>query len=201
MRHLFLAAALLATPLHAEEIPGTQFSTGFWAGSAQTDDKGGFSHCTLSIGYTNGETLWMGLYRNDTLAVLLTAPNVRFQTGQTFDAWLMTEIGLPTKGKAEAWDEAFAGMTLEGINPSIEFLTQGKYLRLLGIGIDDSYDINGITEALALAKACVDTQMRGAAPPPPKVPNLKPKPPAGAAGGIGTKPPKGLGTPAPKPSP
>jgi hypothetical protein len=203
MRHLFVAATLLATPLFADEIPGTTYTTGFWTGAAQTDDRGGFSHCTLSIGYTNGETLWLGLYRNDSLSVLLTSPNVRFTPGETFDAWMMTEIGLPTKGVAEAWDEGFAGMTLTGIQPSIDFLVQGRYLRILGIGIDDSYDIQGIAEGLALAKACVDTQMRGAAPPPPKVPDLKPKPAPGAGGGLGTRPgkPPGLGTPAPKPAP
>lgn len=203
MRHLLLAAALLATPVTAEEIPGTDYTSGFWTGSAQTDDKGAFSHCTLSIGYTNGETLWIGLYRNDSVSVLLNSPAVRFTPGQTFDAWLMTDIGLPTKGVAEAWDEGFAGMTMTGIKPSIEFLVQGRYLRLLGIGIDDSYDVQGIAEGLALAKACVDTQMRGAAPPPPKVPDLKPKPAPGAGGGLGIRPRTGsaLGTPAPKPAP
>ena len=193
----------MATPALSGEIPGTQYTSGFWTGAAQTDDTGTFSHCTLSIGYTNGETLWMGLYRNDTLAVLLNSPTVRFTPGKTFDAWLMADVGLPTKGLAEAWDEGFAGMTLTGIQPSVEFLTQGRYLRLLGIGIDDSYDVQGIAEGLALAGACVDAQMRGAAPPPPKVPNLKPKPAPGAGGGLGTKPRTGsaLGTPAPKPSP
>ena len=204
MRHLVLAAALFAaTPAVSGEIPGTAFSTGFWAGSAQTDDQGSFSHCQVSIGYTNGETLWLGLYSNDTLAVLLSSPKVRFKPDQTFDVWLMTEIGMPTKGVGLAWDEGFAGITLTGIQPSIEFLTQGRYLRMLGIGIDDSYDVQGMNEALDLAKTCVETQTKGAAaPPPPKVPNLTPKPAPGNGTGLGTRPGKGtgLGTPAPKPA-
>ncbi len=228
MRALALATALSVAPLAAvlaETIPGTQFASGYWEGAAQTDDSGAFSHCDVSVGFTNGETLWMGLYANDTLAVLLSHPDVRFTTGQTFDSWLMLEVGLPTRGISEAWDEAFAGMTLEGIDASIDFLTQGQWLRLLGIGIDDSYDVSGITEALALARTCharnsgknpfavaeprpLDPVAEpvpepalepapGAVPPMPKVPDLTPKP----GGGLGTRPGGALGTPAPKPAP
>jgi len=138
----------------AQEIPGTAFSTGYWTGAAQTDGRGVFTHCSVSVGYANGEVLWMGLYTDDTLAVLLSHPNVRFQPGQTFDSWLMLEYGLPTRGVSEAWDETYAGMTLEGIDASIAFLTQGVWLRMLGIGIDEAYDVSGITEALELARVC-----------------------------------------------
>ena len=210
MRAFALAMALSAAslaPAFAEEIPGTEFSSGFWEGAAQTDSSGAFSHCDVSVGYTNGETLWMGLYANDTLSVLLSHPDVRFRTGQTFDSWLMLEVGLPTRGVSEAWDEAFAGLTLEGIDASIDFLTQGRWLRLLGIGIDDSYDVSGITEALALAREChaKQTGSRPAlAPEMPKVPDIL-KPRTGTAvdggGGLGARPGGALGTPAPKPSP
>lgn len=215
MRAIAKATALVLAPLtlsltaaNAEEVPGTQFTSGFWEGAAQTDDTGAFTHCDVSVGYTNGETLWMGLYSNDTLAVLLSHPDVRFRPGQTFDSWLMLEVGLPTRGVSEAWDEAFAGLTLEGIDPSIDFLTQGQWLRLLGIGIDDSYDVTGITEALTLARDCHARQTGGTTagkappPPPPKVPDLKPKTgTAGGGGGLGTRPGGALGMPAPKPTP
>ena len=229
MRLLALAAALVLSQsiaAAAQEIPGSQFSAGYWTGAAQTDNTGAFSHCSLSVSYTNGEVLWMGLYNNDTLAVLLSHPNVRYRTGQTFDSWLMLEVGLPTRGVSEAWDEAFAGMTLEGIDASIGFLTQGTWLRLLGIGIDEAYDVTGIAEALNLARVCharysgrnpfavaepkpidpvaqpapepvPEPEPPGTPPPMPKVPDLTPKP----GGGLGTRPGGALGTPAPKPSP
>jgi len=213
MRSLALAITLaLSTlsPAQAEEIQGTAFEAGYWIGAGHTDNRGAFSHCAVSVGFTSGETLWMGLYPNDTLAVLLTHPNVRFRTGQTFDSWLMLETGLPTRGVSEAWDEAFAGITLNGIDASINFLTQGQWLRLLGIGIDEAYDVTGITDALALARDCharhasgtIPGQDLGQAPPLPKVPDLKPKTGGiGAGGGLGTRPGGALGTPAPKPAP
>jgi hypothetical protein len=214
---LTLAAALSLAPLApalAETVPGSEFKIGNWEGSAQTDPTGAFSHCTVSVGYTTDQLLWLGLYANDTLAVLLSDPNVRFRPGETFDSWLVLEVDLPIKGVSEAWDESFAGLTLEGIDASIAFLAQGQSLRLLGIGIDNPLDITGISEALALARDCHAQQTGGTAPakapPPPKVPDLKPK--TGSAGGLGTggglgggglgtRPGGALGTPAPKPAP
>ncbi|WP_136645347.1 hypothetical protein [Tabrizicola sp. YIM 78059] len=135
MRMLALAVILaLSTvpPANADEIPGSQFSAGSWNGSGHTDDRGAFSYCWVAVEFTRGETLWMGLYADDTLAVLLSHPDVRFAPGQTFDSWLMPETGLPTRGLSEAWDGSFAGMTPQGIDASIDFLTQGQWLRLLG---------------------------------------------------------------------
>ncbi|TAG32008.1 MAG: hypothetical protein EAZ40_00015 [Rhodobacterales bacterium] len=210
MRALALVTAFCLSalaPAHADEIPGTQFKTGFWEGAANTNPDGSFSHCDVSVGFSGGATLWMALYSNDTLSVLLSHPDVRFRTGDTFDSWLMLETGLPTRGTSEAWDDAFAGMTLEGIDASISFLTQGTSLRLLGIGIDEAFDVSGITEALGLAKDCHAAQITGttggagAAGTVPKVPDIL-KPRTGTAGGgLGTRPGGTLGTPAPKPQP
>jgi hypothetical protein len=152
-------AALLATaavpPALADQIPGSQFQTGYWSGAAYTDNMtGGFLYCDVSVAYTNGEVLWLALYNNDMLAVLLSHPQVRYRPGETFDAWLMLETGLPIRQVAEAWDEGYAGMTLAGIDASIEFFSYGQWLRLLGIGIDEAYDVTGITDALGMARAC-----------------------------------------------
>jgi hypothetical protein len=81
---------------------------------------------------------------------------VRYNPGETFDSWLMLETGLPARGVSEAWDASYAGMTLEGIDASIEFLSGGQWLRLLGIGIDGAYDVTGIGAALQLARVCYD---------------------------------------------
>jgi hypothetical protein len=157
MRLLALAGLFaLSAPFHAlaDAIPGTEYASGYWAGAAYSDDTGAFYYCDLSVSYTNGEVLWLGLYNNDTLAVLLSHPEVGFQPGDTFDSWLMLETGAPIHQMADAWDESFAGMTLQGIDASIDFLTTGQWLRQVGFGIDDAYDVTGIGEALGMAKAC-----------------------------------------------
>ena len=200
----FAAALLTASAAFAQDIPGSEFTSGYWSGAAQNGPTGEFLLCHVSTGYTNGETLWISLYNDDILAVLLANPGVSFTTGRSFPAQLMTEVGLPTIGTAEAVDQDYAGMSMTGIDSSIEFLTQGSYLRMLGIGIDQSFDIRGIGAALSLARACVEARITGGAtaaalPDIPKMPDLPkalPKPGTGSAGG---KP--GLGTPAPKPAP
>lgn len=214
MRSLALAApvlfAMALTPALAEEIPGSQFSSGFWAGAANTEDSGGFAYCSLSVSFTTGETLWFGLYPNDTISILLSSPEVKFKPCEQFDILMMLETGVPWEGKGEAWDDSFAGITFQEIETTTSFLTSGQWLRLLGIGIDQAYDITGLPEAMALTKDCLAKNSGknpfGTAPaktpPPPKVPDLKPKTGGvGAGGGLGTRPGGALGTPAPKPQP
>ena len=217
-----LAAALVVTALaspalaQVAEIPGSQFEAGNWIGGAYTDSSGAFSYCYTSVGYQNGQNLWVGLYPNDTLSILLSQPDVKFQPGQKFELWVMMETGLPAIGNGEAWDEAYAGITYNGIGATVDFLNSGRYLRMLGMGIDDGFDIDGIGPALVQAQDCLARhsgaggagggKVLGSTPgtkEPPKVPDLtRPKTSGiGAGGGLGTRPGGALGTPAPKPQP
>lgn len=218
MRLLVLAASLALFPpiaALADEIPGSQFESGNWAGAGHTDDRGAFSHCAVSVGYVNGQTVWLGFYPNDTVSILFSQPEVRFRPGQKFELWVMMETGLPNIGDGEAWDESFAGITYDGVQATVDFLNGGRYLRMLGMGIDDGFDIDGIGPALALAQDCLASKGNsgdggkvlgsdpGAAKLPPKVPDLsKPKTSGiGSGGGLGSRPGGALGTPAPKPQP
>jgi hypothetical protein len=211
-------AAVVATatfaPAHAQvrEIPGTGFEAGNWIGGAYTDASGKFSYCYATVSYMNGQTLWLGLYPNDTLSILLSQPDVRFKPGQTFDLWVMMETGLPMIGKGEAWDETYGGITYTGIEATVDFLNSGRYLRMLGMGIDDGFDVDGIGPALVQAQDCLARQgaaagrLPGGEPAvksPPAVPGLtKPRTSGiGAEGGASPRPGGALGTPVPKPQP
>lgn len=221
MRLPTLAAVLAAStftfvfaPAFAEvrEIPGTEFEAGNWIGGAYADADGKFSYCYATVSYMNGQTLWLGLYPNDTLSILLSQPNVKFKPGQTFELWVMMETGLPMIGKGEAWDESYGGITYTGIAATADFLTSGRYLRMLGMGIDDGFDVDGIGPALVQAKDCLARQggAGGKAPeaaPPVKAAPEMPDPSRprtsgiGSDGGLGTRPGGALGTPVPKPQP
>ncbi len=217
MRLLALAATALITsglsPALAEEIPGTTFSSGYWEGSANTDDQGQFAYCDVDVGYTDDRVLWFVLYPDDSMWILMSKPEVRFQSGQTFDVWLMMEAGVPASLKGESWNDTYAGVYLQGIDDTIGFIGDNKWMRMMGIGIDDGFDVTGATEALAMAKTCVEqnsgTNPFGtkqpsttSPPPPPKVPDLKPRNNGlGSGGGLGTRPGGALGTPAPVPQP
>ncbi len=189
-----LLASLLASPVLAADIPGTGYASGNWSGAAETGSDGRFLDCYISVGYVNGEQLWVGLYGDDSLTVFLSQPGTSFAPGRTYPASLMTETGLPIHGNAFAIDQNFIAFTLDGIDPSVDYLTQGVYLRLLGVGIDQSFDVRGMGGALAQARACLALQTRGAgpvtaaaapaSPAPAAVPATAPdKPALGAAGG------------------
>ncbi len=217
MRPIAVAAAfaLLLSPAHAQvaEIPGSEFEAGNWLGGAYTDDRGDFSYCYTTVSYQNGQTLWIGIYPNDTLSILLSQPDIKFQPGQKFELWVMMETGVPTIGNGEAWDADYGGITYDGIAASVDFLNSGRYLRMLGMGIDDGFDVDGIGPALVQTQDCLARQsgagggkVLGSAPgtkAPPKVPDLsRPKTSGvGSGGGLGARTGGALGTPAPKPQP
>ena len=224
MRQFTIAAALAsalasALPAAAEEIPGSKFKSGFWEGAAYTDDTGAFMECSTWVGYQNGQTLWVRLLPNDTVSIYLNQPDVTFKPGDTFELWVMMETGLPAIGTGDVWNESYAGITYNGIQPTVDFLNSGRYLRMLGMGIDEGFDVDGIAPALAMAQDCLAQRggigvggkvldaapgaVPGAPKAPPKVPDLsKPKTSgAGADGGVVTRPGGKLGTPAPKPQP
>jgi hypothetical protein len=187
--------ALLAAPTLAADIPGTEFASGNWFGAAETRTDGSFLDCYVSVGYVNGEQLWIGLYDDDSLTVFLAQPGTGFVPGRSFQASLMTEMGYPIHGEAYAVDDTFVAFTLAGLDQSLDFLTQGAYLRLLGVGIDQSFDVRGMGGALAQARACLVTHggsgaMSAAATTPAPAPATDPapapaesKPVLGASGG------------------
>lgn len=153
--------ALTASPALAGDIPGTEFASGNWVGAAETGSDGRFLDCYISVGYVNGEQLWVGLYGDDSLTVFLSQPGTAFAPGKTYQASLMTEVGYPIHGQAFAVDQNFIAFTIAGLNDGLDFLSQGTYLRLLGVGVDQSFDVRGMGGALAQANACLAVNGRG----------------------------------------
>jgi hypothetical protein len=150
-----LALACLPLPALAEDIPGSEFASGYWNGRAWADDAGNLVDCYVSTSYTSGEVLTLSLTPDDLLTIYLSAEGTRFVPGDAYNALLMTEVGYPVAGQTFSPNEAYVGFSLAGIDASIDYLTQGSYLRLYGVGIDQAFDVRGIGGALALARACL----------------------------------------------
>lgn len=158
------ALAALAGPsmpaAHAGDLEGSDFASGNWAGRAWLDDDDGtLVDCYVSVSYANGEALTLSLTPDDGITVYLSVPGVTFTPGQAYSASLMTEVGLPVHGTAFSPNRNYIGFSLRGIDASTDFLTQGAYLRLMGVGADQSFDVRGMGGALAQARACLVTQM------------------------------------------
>lgn len=157
-----LALSLTALPAIADDVPGTEFVSGNWTGRAWAEN-GTFIDCYFGVSYTGGEALTVSLRPDDSLTVYLSAPNLTFDPSRTYQASLMTEVGYPITGTAFAPNPNYIGFTIPGVDDAIDYLTQGSYLRLFGVGIDQSLDVRGMGGALAQARACLTTQKGGAA--------------------------------------
>ena len=155
---------LAAAPALAEDIQGSGFTSGNWSGAAWADEAGRFVDCYFGVSYTSGEALSISLAPDDTLTVYMTGPGAQFQPGKVYNAHLMTEVGWPITGQAFGSNEAYVGFTIAGIDDAIDYLTQGSYLRLLGVGIDQSFDTRGLGGALVQAKSCINTHAGGQKP-------------------------------------
>jgi hypothetical protein len=156
------AFGLAAAPALAEDIPGTDFASGNWAGRAW-GENGAFVDCYVSANFSNGEVMTVSFTADDTLTVYLSAPEMKFDPSKSYDATMMTEVGFPITGQAFAPNADYIGFSLAGVDPAIDYLTQGAYLRLLGVGIDQSFDVRGLGGALAQGRACLMAQKGGAA--------------------------------------
>ncbi len=155
---------LAAAPALAEDIQGSGFTSGNWSGAAWADEAGKFVDCYFGVSYTSGEALSISLAPDDTLTVYMTGPGAQFQPGKVYNAHLMTEVGWPITGQAFGSNETYVGFTIAGIDDAIDYLTQGSYLRLLGVGIDQSFDTRGLGGALVQAKSCMTTHAGGQKP-------------------------------------
>lgn len=155
-----VALGLAAQPTLAADIPGSDFASGNWVGRAW-EDKGKFVDCYVSASFSNGEVLTVSFTADDALTVYLSAPEMKFDPSKTYDAYLMTEVGYPIVGQAFAPNADYIGFSIAGVDPAIDYLTQGAYLRLLGVGIDQSFDVRGLGGALAQGRACLMAQKGG----------------------------------------
>ena len=184
MRCLAISATLIAfaastsTATLAEVISGTAFSSGNWEGAAETDANGAFSNCYATVGFVSGETLWFSLYPNNTLTLYASSPSVPRTPGQEMETQVMVETVFPWTGVATAVDQSYVALDFANLDEATDFLTQGSYLRMIGVGMDQAFEVRGLGGALAQARGCLAKQqataMAGGNPAPAAPAGLKP---------------------------
>ena len=155
---LALLTVILAAPAAAQDIPGTEFEFGLWRGAAQVDAQGNFSHCYATIVFGAGDQLWINVSNLERVDVIFSLVNQSYKPDQTFDAFLMMESGAPSVGTAYALGEKLVSFTLAPVDQAHEFLSQGNWLRLMGVGNDQAYDVRGLGGVLGQIRACREAQ-------------------------------------------
>jgi hypothetical protein len=158
MRAGIIGLMLLAAGPVAADVQGSSYSFGLWAGGAATDAAGAFSHCYATLSYTKGEQIWVNVVPDDRLELVFTFPGVTFTKGEELDATLMMESGSPTPGKAMALDDRNVVFVMTPLNDAHAFLSQGRWLRILGLGQDEAFDVTGLGGVIGLVRQCHETQ-------------------------------------------
>lgn len=151
---LALLVSLFAAPVAAQDIPGTAFSFGLWNGAAQVDATGAFSHCYATLVFGGGDQLWVNVSKRDQVEIIFSFVNQTYTEGQEYDAYLMMETGLPTPGKAFALGEKLINFNLSPVEDAHLYLSQGSWLRLMGVGNDQAYEVRGIGGVVGKLRTC-----------------------------------------------
>lgn len=153
-----LLTTLFAAPAAAQDIPDTGFDFGLWRGAAHGDATGAFTHCYATLAFASGDQIWINVTPLDRVDVIFRFAGRGFAKDETFEASLMLESGTPTYGTAHAIDAEHVSFSLIPISDAHVFLAHGSFLRLLGVGRDETYEVRGLGGALGLARTCLADQ-------------------------------------------
>jgi hypothetical protein len=156
---LALLTALVATPTVAEDVAGTEITFGLWRGAAQSDAAGSFSHCYATLTFGGGDQLWVNVSRLERVEIIFSFVKQAYREGDSFDASLMMESGLPTHGKAFGMGGNLVNFNLTPVHDAHAFLSQGSWLRLMGVGNDEAYEVRGLGGVLGLLRDCAEKQV------------------------------------------
>lgn len=186
MKHVCaaLVAAFSAGAAVAGDIAGSNFTVGTWNGAAYANDQSGqFSHCYVFTSYTNGDAITFTAAPDDTISVFLESPSMTYAGGEKFDGIIVLDVGLPTYTTINVMGPKYVGATFSDVANSSAWFKQARTLRMLGIGKDDAYIVEGIQPALDALLQCVGgyqarapQQGGGAAPGGSRLPPPLPRP-------------------------
>ena len=154
MRALAIGLAFLAAGPCLADVPGSGYSFSLWTGGAATDPAGSFTHCYATLSYTQGEQIWVNVMGPDRLELVFSFPGVTFTKGQELDASLMMDSGGPTTGKAMALDDRHVAFAMSPIGEAHLFLSQGRWLRILGLGHDAALEVPALGSVIGMVRQC-----------------------------------------------
>lgn len=163
-----VAAFSMAAAVHAEQIPGSEFSYANWAGAAWTFvGTGNFSHCAVSASYMTGDVLHFSVNAGGTVGVGVWSTAMRLTVGQSFPVTLQVDGRAPFYGTASAATEEFAVLNIPDFDAAMAAFQKGQMLRIESPVGQAFYDLTGTFRALAAAKECaLDNMMYNGGVPP-----------------------------------
>jgi hypothetical protein len=150
----FLAAVLPCLSA-AQDIPGSYFSHGNWAGGAYLDSQtGAFSHCAVSASYLSGDMLIFSMSRDGVIGVGVASPALNLQPGVSFPVSIVVDRRRPYYGSAVALNSNHASVYIEELDAALDAFRRGFTLTVEGVSMRGQYDLTGTFHALERMTRC-----------------------------------------------
>jgi hypothetical protein len=149
---------ILAPDLNAGKM--YEFKIGDWTGKAYRDDiTERFTHCSVSVSYTNGMTLALGIIRNYNLVLVLAKPG----WGLGRDHIYLVHLNVDEKLLGQFPGTSGSGVALRitlGRDKRIYETLRGGHVLAVKAGQESfSFKMNGTAKALNRVKQCVDAEL------------------------------------------
>jgi hypothetical protein len=139
----------------AQDIPGSYFSYGNWAGGAYLDSQtGAFSHCAVSASYLSGDMLIFSMSRDGVIGVGVASPALDLQPGVSFPVSIVVDRRRPYYGTAVALSSGSAAVYIEELDAALDAFRRGFTLTVEGVSMRGQYDLTGTFHALERMTRC-----------------------------------------------
>lgn len=151
--------ALLFTPLllaavAAAEAPDS-FTSGVWQGSANYDDEGYFSDCTMTAQAEPDVLLGFVISKDFDWGLVLADESRVFDLGARKAVLLLVDGRDPIAAVAKVVDVHGILIPLENSDEVVEAMREGKVLRITTDEKEFSFELTGTRDAIAALAECV----------------------------------------------
>lgn len=158
MRAMSLRAVLF-TPLllaaaAAADVPDN-FTSGVWQGSANYDDEGYFSDCTMTAEAEAGVLLGFVISEAFNWGLVIADESRIFDVGTRKAVLLLVDGRDPIAAMAKVVDVHGILIPLENSDEVVEAMRDGKVLRIATDDKEFSFELAGTREAIAALAQCV----------------------------------------------
>jgi hypothetical protein len=164
---ILLSAFAIAAPIPAaaDELPGSRFASGHWAGAAY-DKNRAFSHCAMSAGYRSGISMLFSVSENWTWRVGWMHKDWKLPVGQNIPITYWIDGFPPRQLVARAQSATLAFAELPAQVEVFDLFRKGYVLYVQAEGQRYQFNLEGTYAALTTLGECVKRYRTVAQTPP-----------------------------------
>jgi len=145
---VLVAGAAQSSELYSARVAG-------WTTGAYANDKTGeFSHCSASVPYKSGISLYFFIGPDFRWFMGFSNPTWRLTEGASYPVTYQIDAGQPISAQAEVLDTNFVGVNLLNSDALFEAFRRGHILTVRAAGDEFFFHLANSSKALAATLAC-----------------------------------------------